>query len=386
MQTAVAVRALEGAAGPVRAVETPSRFVALDALRTFLTLMVVAHHAALAYHPYALPASGSLLTEPRLWLAFPVVDPARLPGLDLFVAFNDIFFMSLMFLLSGLFAWPSLQRKGVRAFLRDRLVRLGVGFLICAALAPLAYFPAHLQRGAHDGFFAQWTALGAWPAGPGWFLWVLFAFDLLAAGLYSLAPSVGGALSSLQPAKIFCALIAFSITTYLPLALAFTPFRWVSFGPFWFQVGRIAHYALYFCAGAALSTRALPALARRWPLWILGALIAFALAVALFLAAMTRESPGWQAIMNLGFPLSCAASSLAFLSLFSRFGDRLRGSRNAYGIYLFHYLFVSWFQYALLTIEAPAAIKFTAVFTGAAALSWLATEALRRLPGAARVI
>jgi hypothetical protein len=28
------------------------------------------------------------------------------------VAFNDVFFMSLMFFLSGLFFWPSLARKG----------------------------------------------------------------------------------------------------------------------------------------------------------------------------------------------------------------------------------------------------------------------------------
>ena len=50
---------------------------ALGALRAALTLLVVAHHAALAYISWAPPAPASLLVEPRLWLAFPVVDAAK---------------------------------------------------------------------------------------------------------------------------------------------------------------------------------------------------------------------------------------------------------------------------------------------------------------------
>ena len=34
--------------------------------------------------------------------------------------------MSLMFFLSGLFVWPSLQRKSSVTFLSDRLLRLGL--------------------------------------------------------------------------------------------------------------------------------------------------------------------------------------------------------------------------------------------------------------------
>src|SRR5215467_13007348 len=44
--------------------------------------------------------------------------------------FNDTFFMALMFLLSGLFVWPSLERKGSARFLRDRTLRLGVPFAV----------------------------------------------------------------------------------------------------------------------------------------------------------------------------------------------------------------------------------------------------------------
>jgi len=43
-------------------------------LRAFIVLMVIAHHAALAYHPYAPPPPASLIEQPRWWQAFPVVD------------------------------------------------------------------------------------------------------------------------------------------------------------------------------------------------------------------------------------------------------------------------------------------------------------------------
>src|SRR5580704_16209142 len=77
--------------------------IALGYLRAFITVLVLAHHAVLAYHPYA-PTPPQLLTaQPRLWEAFPVVDSQHWSGFSLLVGFNDIFFMSLLFLLSGLF-------------------------------------------------------------------------------------------------------------------------------------------------------------------------------------------------------------------------------------------------------------------------------------------
>jgi hypothetical protein len=60
-------------------------------LRAFITVLVLAHHAVLAYHPFAPPAPASLVTQPRWWQAFPVVDSQRWSGFALFVGFNDVF-------------------------------------------------------------------------------------------------------------------------------------------------------------------------------------------------------------------------------------------------------------------------------------------------------
>ena len=81
--------------------------VSLGYLRAFITLLVVAHHAVLAYHPFAPPPAASLLVEPRWWPSVPIVDAQRWPGSMLLTAFNDMFFMALMFFLSGVFVWGS---------------------------------------------------------------------------------------------------------------------------------------------------------------------------------------------------------------------------------------------------------------------------------------
>ncbi len=105
--------------------------VSVGALRAGLTLLVLAHHAALAYHPDAPPAPASLLTQPRWWGAFPVVDPARWAPVRLFAGFNDTFFMALLFLVSGLFVWQGLVRSGSAAFLRRR----GCGIAVAGTVA-----------------------------------------------------------------------------------------------------------------------------------------------------------------------------------------------------------------------------------------------------------
>ena len=108
-------------------------------LRAFITLLVLAHHAVLAYHPFPPERTATLVLQPRWWEAFPVVDPHKWTGWSFFNGFNDVFFMSLMFFLSGLFVQHGIERKGVGVFLRDRLLRLGVPFLVAAAvIAPLA--------------------------------------------------------------------------------------------------------------------------------------------------------------------------------------------------------------------------------------------------------
>jgi peptidoglycan/LPS O-acetylase OafA/YrhL len=385
--------------------------LAVGSLRAFITFLVVAHHAVLAYHPFAPPPTASLVAQPRWWEAFPVVDADRWTGFSLFVGFNDNFFMALMFFLSGLFVWGSLRRKGAGAFVRDRAFRLGLPFVVAAGLiAPLAYFPAYLTTGAApslSGFWQQWKSLGEWPAGPAWFLWVLLAFDALAAALFAVMPRWGESLGRLtagaarRPARFFGLLVAASALAYIPMVLAFGPLRWSSFGPFYVQTSRVFHYAVYFLAGVAVGAygieRGLLApdgrLAQRWRSWMSAAFATFAIGIVVLLLAL--KSPAtprlWGTIGGVIFALACASASFFSLAVFMRFArvqGRLFASlrANAYGIYLVHYVFVSWVQYALLRTALPALAKGLLATFGALALSWATTALLRRIPAVARVL
>jgi peptidoglycan/LPS O-acetylase OafA/YrhL len=384
--------------------------VALGYLRAFIVVLVVAHHAVLAYHPFAPPPPASLVAQPRFWQAFPVVDTHRSTAFALFVGFNDTFFMSLMFLLSGLFVWNSLQRKGAGVFIWDRLRRLGLPFLISVALlAPIAYFPAYLQSAAHpslNAFREQWRSLGTWPAGPAWFLWVLLAFDCVAAGMFALLPRwaevITARLSAIlrSPLAFFGALAAISAVAYLPMVLKFTSLYWTSVGPFTFQTSRIFHYAVYFLVGIIVGVRPENTslsrggvLARRWPIWVVTSLIAFALVVCVVILALSNPArhQTWELVGGFAFVISCATSSFAFLSLFLRFtGARKKVMdslcSNSYGIYLFHYIFVNWAQLAVLKAELPALAKGGLVFVCALMLSWGTTIILRRVRVLAAVI
>jgi hypothetical protein len=385
--------------------------LAVGYLRAFITLLVVAHHAVLAYHPYAPPIPASLVAQPRWWQAFPVVDPQRWSGFSLFVGFNDIFFMSLMFFLSGLFVYHSLERKGAGTFLRDRLLRLGLPFVLAAAIiAPLAYYPTYLltpSAAGFSGFVRQWMGLGNWPAGPAWFIWLLLAFDVIAAALFSFAPKFVAWLrcvtsrASSRPLELFALVVGLSASAYIPLAIKFTPGYWSAFGPFAFQTSRLLHYLVYFLVAVGVGAYGLKQglfardgkLARRWPLWTVAMVLCFVIAGGAFVASLAAKGSPllWQFMVDATFVLSCAASCFGFMSLFARFASRRVAifdslTANAYGMYLIHYAFVSWLQYALLKTAMPGLAKGVLVFAGTVALSWATVAVLRRIPAVARVI
>lgn len=105
------------------------RNAALDRARTFIILLVLIHHSVIPYTYYGR------------------IDRQSFLGFDAVVTFNDSFFMAAMFLLSGLFTWPSLQRRGMSDFLRGRWLRLGLPFAIGAViLMPSAYYAIELRN------------------------------------------------------------------------------------------------------------------------------------------------------------------------------------------------------------------------------------------------
>jgi peptidoglycan/LPS O-acetylase OafA/YrhL len=392
------------AAAQVRAApQTKARNAALDRARTFITMLVLIHHSVIAYTYFGHTDRDAFL------------------GFDCVVIFNDSFFMAAMFFLSGLFVWPSLKRKGTGWFLRDRFWRLGLPFAVCALiLMPVAYYAVSLRYHPEIGFPAfYWNMItaGPWPSGPGWFVWVLLALDVIAAVVYLAAPALVEAIGRLslagysRPGLFFSALMIASIVVYLPSVLYFGASRWFTAGPLAIQASRVLLYLLYFLAGIGIGAVAFDkgvlaasgGLARRWPIWLAATVVSYGAILALIyikhsvLPDVDHQPLWWEIAYALAFASYSAAQTLNILALFLRFSndgssilDPLRGS--AYGIYLIHYVAVLWLQYFLYdysfgpVMQLSAIIKAIIVFILTLAFSWTATSALRRLPGASHVL
>lgn len=386
------------ASAEVRAVpKAKTRNAAFDRARTFLTLVVLLHHSVIPYTHFG-------HTDPKSWIGF-----------DMIVLATDSFFMAMFFFLSGLFVWPSLARKEPVIFLRDRLLRLGLPFAIAAlTVIPIAYYAIALRRSPDLSFAAFWwktVTVGPWDSGPIWFVWVLLAFDLTASLLYRLSPRLVDPINRMslrgygRPAQFFAFMLAVTAILYIPARVYFGPSRWLEFGPFSVQASRILFYAAYFFIGAGIGAanfdRGLLSadgrLAKSGWGWVIVTLIPYGLLWGLIY--IKREilgnppvQPDWyEASYGLFFAAFSAAILFAILAYFLRFKRSGRSildpmQPDAYGMFLVHYPIVLWLQYWMFDIDMSAIAKALVAFALTVVLSWAATAALRRLPGASHVL
>lgn len=391
----------------------PRTSLALSNLRAVVIVIVLAFHSSLAYLASAPAPSSAFGQAPYRWQAFPIVDTHRWLGFDLFCAWQDVSLMSLMFLLSGLLASGSLIRKGTTKYVSNRMWRIGLPFVLAVIfLSPLSYYPAYLLRTSSPSvvdFWNQWLSLPFWPAGPEWFLWQLLALNMLAVALYAVWPASLTHLGRIaewagaRPLRFFAVLVAVSALAYVPLALQFSPWVWGAIGPLPVQFSRPAHYLVYFFAGFALGAhgfeRGLLAhdgpLAQNWRPWLAAAVLSFMAWAGL--TSLTMPDWGQSALTariaaSLAFPFACASGGLVLLALSLRFAASTRLwfldslSANAYSIYLAHYVFVVWLQYALLGSGLVVVAKPAIVLTCALLMSWAGSVAFNRLVASPPVV
>ena len=152
-----------------------ARIYFVDYLRAALVCLVILHHTAITYG-----ASGSFYYTEN------ATDPVALLLLSLFTNFNQAWFLGCFFLLSGYFSLGSFDRKGPRKFLKDRLIRLGIPFLVFYfVLNPITVFIAFLHLPPSQVVAAGFTLpltvnwqsyLNAIGNGPMWFVELLFDF------------------------------------------------------------------------------------------------------------------------------------------------------------------------------------------------------------------
>lgn len=179
--------ALSGSDGKPRPPHTPTglsslpasapRAYYLDNLKTVLTAIVVVHHCVGAFS-----GVGSLgLSVGNYRTAWQVVT-GSIQILD------QAYFMSLFFFVSALFSPASLDRKGRRAFLADKVKRLGLPFLFY-------FFFLGPALTALNNLLAIGRPVTYEPnAGPAWFLCWLLVFNVAYVAVVD-----GGAAMSARP-------------------------------------------------------------------------------------------------------------------------------------------------------------------------------------------
>lgn len=374
-----------------------ARNLSLDRARTFLTLVVLLHHAVIPYTYFG-------HTDPASWIGF-----------DGVVLATDSFFMAMFFFLSGLFTWPGIARKAPSVFLRDRLLRLGLPFTIAAfTVIPLAYYAIALRHDPGLSFAAFWwktVTVGPWPSGPIWFVWVLLAFDLTASLLYRVSahlvdPGNSVSLAGFERPFVFWLMLAIvSIVVYVPALIYFGGSRWFEFGPFSVQASRTLLYFAYFFIGASVGAAnfdrgilsaegQLPK--SRW-LWVIATLVPYCLMWVMIyvkreILGNPDPQPHWyQAIYGTFLVLFSASILLAILAFFlhqkspgPNLLDRMQA--DAYGMFLVHYPIALWIQYALFDYGLSAVVKAAIGFVLTVILSWGVTAGLRKIPGASHVL
>jgi glucan biosynthesis protein C len=379
-----------------------SRTVYIDYLRSFITVLVVAHHSSLAYTTFAKFDSNAYINSTH-----PIVDKVRWVGLDIFENFNDVFFMSLMFFISGLFIIKSLNKKGEWVFVKDRLLRLFVPFLFGGTLLMLlAYYPSYyIAHGNHDvpAYIVDFFTIEKWPVGPPWFIWELFLFNLVFVLIYPvvrrLIDRLSSFLATLKNRPFLFAILWFLFTwiLYVPLAYNIGAGTWTGIGPFDFQLSRILLYFGYFLFGVIMGNTDFSkeilseesVIVKKWWLWIILSLGVYALLTTisgplrqLVEAKEIKEFYAWMIYYAI-YVASCTFTCIAFICVFRKLGNIQKSwwdslANNAYLIYLIHYVFVIWCQFFLLDFSIPALSKFILTFVVSLSASWMVSIMIRK--------
>ncbi|NJQ01255.1 acyltransferase family protein [Streptomyces zingiberis] len=387
-----------------------SRLAWLDHLRIALTILVVLHHAAQPYGPA------------DWWY---VEGQPRTPALATLSAVDGAFFMSLFFFVSAFFVPASHRRHGTGAFLKSRLIRLGipvaVGALTIVPGLMYAYY-VHYRGYPALSFPAYFTdvylGLGEKPAGwtgPSWpdlqfgHLW--FIQNLLAyTVLYVLCSRLGrllrrrpGRAARVRPPRpapghraLLALTAAVTAATYL-IRLEYPLDTWIPVLDF-LQVepARLPQYATFFTLGV---------LAHRydWPdrfearvgwVWLGGGLAGVALlfGIGADSALFGPGGSGGPALAWAAYESAlCVALCVGLLTAFREAG--FRGGRwtrelaaDSYAVYIVHVPLVVAVQYHLAGRGLPPAGAWATAGALGLVSAFLLAAGLRRLPGFRRVL
>lgn len=360
----------------MQGVASEKRMYFLDNLRSFIVLLVVVFHASMAYMPSA----------PWWWY---VLDSQRNPFFDLFVLINDVFMMPTMFFIAGYFAVKSLVRTGTTQFVRDKMFRLVIPWIVGVIfLAPAVTYFIYITRTATPPpYFYYWFHLffgEAYQQAHYWFLGALALFCLVLALVYQQNWLKLSVLTATNPSTAFLSgFVVLGSTAFFGINMMVNDYAWVNVKYIlMIQPTRFVLYILYFALGVYASrhqwfTSGGYCPSPRW--WVPSAVVAGGLFIGCKIIFAKNATIVVMAANAVVHTLFCLCAVFALCSMFQRWGNShaylwRRLAANSYAIYFVHQFPVFSLNYALLNLDAGPVGKFFLASSLAVVISYVSCE------------
>ncbi len=308
----------------------------IDNLRWMVILLLIPYHAAMAWNVWGEP--NYIYFEGNAVISSIVV-------------FLSPYFMPLMFLLAGISTKFSLQKRTVRQYILERLKKLLVPFASGTIfMMPLMTYLANKFNYGYTGnvfphytvFFTRFTDLtgadGGFSVGQFWFILYLFFISLIALGIILLQ-------RKMIPQKNIALSLALICLLGLPL-----PF----FGDLLSIGGKsLAEYTYIFLIGFYIFSNDCvigKIEKRKWVFLAVGVsasvlnvyMFIYSNMQAPFLNTIAKYVSEWFMMLSL---LGIGKRHLNFSGKISKYL-----SKQSYAFYIFHFIWVVWFQYLLFPV------------------------------------
>lgn len=377
----------------------PERLFFIDNLRVLLIILVVTAHVSLTY--------GS----PEGANAWYYYEPNKLLStylLTIFTAILASFIMGFFFMISGYFTPGSYNHKGPKAFLLDRLLRLGIPLVFYIfVIGPFLKYISLFKSGAYKLSFWHFYATDIlhfkiFDVGPLWFIEVLLIFTLIYY-FYRLMTRKFSAVSQKEnktPGNIaiivfilVLALFSFLVRLYYPLGKELLGV----------EIGYMPQYALMYAVGiiAYYNNWFIKLPNSMGKLWLIIAAITILLWPVLILCGGALKGYDvffvgglhWQAFAYaLWESFDCLAIVIGLSVLFRNklnYQGKLAKimSKNAYTVFIIHPLVIVFLSYSIIKIAIHPMLKFVLVsFVGVALCFLVSQYIIRKIPFLRRIL
>ena len=321
--------------------------------------------------------------------------------------------MGLFFLLAGYFTPGSYDRKGGVAFLRERIIRLAIPWLVYSLLLqPLVVYIAHGLPGSFWSFYPVYLhRVDSIADGPIWFVELLLFFSILYATWRWLTRSRVQAVSGTGTVPGYRAIFGFILA--LGLLSFVVRIWWPEYdqpGPFNLPLGYLLQYVCFYVLGIVAYRRnwlftLTPRMGRNWSLiallatlLIFGGVVVPSVLSELGAAGTQRAGYAiaggfnwlafgyalWEAFMVVGVGIGLL---VLFRTRWNHQGRLAKGlAASVYTVYLIHPVVLVGFAYAFHVVTLYPLLKWGIAVLITLPLCFLLSGVIRKIPLVNRVL